>query len=141
MARERKPRDRKNRDRSRERALRVLPAKYEPGFLERMDARLAIARVIRERVATIESDMGGTETLSHARRSLARRAAWLEAVIESDEQRLAFGAPVDVGVHTQAINALSGLYSKLGLERRVRPTRTLREVMDGRAAPTAGAAA
>ena len=118
------------RDRSHERALRSLPEKYVPNFLERLDARFALARVIRERVAAIESDMGGTETLSHARRSLARRAAWLEAVIEADEQRLAFGAPIDVGVHTQAINALSGLYGKLGLERRSKPIRTLRSIMD-----------
>jgi|HubBroStandDraft_4_1064222.scaffolds.fasta_scaffold01490_2 hypothetical protein len=116
---------RKPRDRSRERALRTLPTKYEPNFLERMDARFAIARVIRERVASIESDMGGTETLSHARRSLARRAAWLEAIIESDEQRLAFGAQIDVGVHTQALNSLLGIFRHLGLDRRQKSVRRL----------------
>lgn len=125
MARERKPRVRKNRDRSSERALRTLPAKYEPDFLERLDARMAIAQTIRARVAAIESDMGGAETLSHARRSLARRAAWLEAIIESDEQRLAFGAQIDVGVHAQALNSLLGIFRHLGLDRRQKPVRRL----------------
>jgi hypothetical protein len=53
----------------------------------------------------------------------------LELVVEHAEQRLATGQEVDVGRHTQAVNALVGLYRVIGLERRQRPLRSLREVM------------
>jgi len=56
---------------------------------------------------------------------------WLEAIIEHSEQRLAAGEAIDLGGHTQAINSLLGLYRLLGTERRLRPSRTLREVMNG----------
>ena len=65
---------------------------------------------------------------------------WLEAVIEHSEQRLAAGDGIDLGGHTQAINTLIGLYRLLGLERRTRKVRTLREVMSS-PAPDGGSTA
>lgn len=112
------------------RILATIPDRYSPDFAERLDRRTSIAKAIRGRIETIETDLGGSDALSHARRSLIRRAVWLEAVIEHAEQRLAAGEGVDLGGHTQAVNTLIGLYRLLGLERRQRPTRTLREVMD-----------
>jgi hypothetical protein len=79
--------------------------------------------------SAIETDMGGREALSHARRSLVRRVVWLEAIIEHSEQKLAAGEGIDLGGHTQAINSLLGLYRLLGLERRARPVERLRDVM------------
>jgi hypothetical protein len=111
--------------------LATIPNRYTPDFAERLDKRTSIAKAIRGRIETIETDMGGAEALSHARRSLVRRVVWLEAIIEHTEQQLAAGKGIDLGGHTQAINSLLGLYRLLGLERRQRAVRTLREVMNG----------
>jgi hypothetical protein len=119
--------------------LATIPDKYSPDFADRLDGRTLIAKAIRERIEAIESDMGGADSLSHARRSLVRRVVWLEAIVEHSEQKLAAGEGIDLGGHTQAINALIGLYRLLGLERRQRPARTLREVMRGDA-PAGGPA-
>jgi hypothetical protein len=115
-----------------------IPDRYSPDFAERLDRRTTIAKAIRERIESIESDMGGADSLSHARRSLVRRAVWVEALLENQEQQLACGQSIDIGAHTQALNTLLGLYRTLGLERRQRPARTLREVMS---ADSPGAAA
>lgn len=110
--------------------MATIPDKYSPDFADRLDRRTTIARAIRGRIEEIETDLGGADGLSHARRSLVRRVVWLEAIIEHSEQRLATGEGIDLGGHTQAINSLLGLYRLLGLERRQRPVRTLREIMD-----------
>ncbi len=109
--------------------LATIPDRYSPDFAERLDKRTSIAKAIIERIGTIETDMGGAEALSHARRSLIRRTVWLEAIIEHSEQKLAAGEGIDLGGHTQAINSLLGLYRLLGLERRARPVERLRDVM------------
>lgn len=113
--------------------LATIPDKYSPGFVERLDRRTNIAKAIRGHIETIETDMGGADGLSHARRSLVRRVVWLEAIIEHSEQKLAAGEGIDLGGHTQAINSLLGLYRLLGLERRQRPAERLRDVMQAAA--------
>lgn len=111
--------------------MATIPDKYSPDFAERLDGRTSIAKAILGRIEAIETDLGGADALSHARRSLIRRVVWLEAIVEHSEQRLAGGEGIDLGGHTQAINTLIGLYRLLGLERRQRPVKTLREVMSG----------
>lgn len=111
--------------------LATIPDKYSPDFADRLDGRTTIAKAIRERIEAIETDMGGADGLSHARRSLVRRVVWLEAIIEHSEQKLAAGEGIDLGGHTQAINSLLGLYRLIGLERRARPVERLRDVMRG----------
>ncbi len=115
--------------------MATIPDKYCPGFAERLDKRTAIAKAIIERIEAIEGDLGGAESLSHARSSLVRRVVWLEAIIEHSEQKLATGEAIDLGGHTQAINSLLGLYRLIGLERRQRPVRRLQDVMAERPPP------
>jgi hypothetical protein len=124
------------RDRS-AKTMATIPDRYNPNFAERLDKRTTIAKAIRGRIETIETDLDGADALSHARRSLVRRAVWVEAVIEHDEQRLAAGEAIDLGGHTQAVNTLIGLYRLLGLDRRQRPVRSLRDVMRGDPSNTA----
>jgi hypothetical protein len=124
--------------------MATIPDKYSPDFAERLDRRTVIAKAIVGRIESIETDMGGADSLSHARRSLVRRVVWLEAIIEHSEQQLATGKAIDLGGHTQAINSLLGLYRLIGLERRLRPTETLRDLMyrddpDPQPAPDRGA--
>jgi hypothetical protein len=116
------------------RPLATIPDRFTPDFVERLDRRTAIAKAVVSRIQEIEQDAGGRESLSYARRSLIRRCVWLEATIENAEQRLAAGEGIDLGSHTQSINALLGLFRTLGLERRSKPVRSLRDIM-GSASP------
>lgn len=114
--------------------LVTLPDGYSTNWLKRIDKRTKVARAILNRIADLESDAGGTESLSHIKRSLIRRAAFIEAMCEHQELKLMAGQEVDVGALTQSTNTLLGLYRMLGLERRLKTVRSLRDVMGGVAA-------
>jgi hypothetical protein len=111
--------------------MATLPDKYEAKWLDKLDKRTKVARAVLSRIADFEVDAGGAETLSTARRSLIRHAAWLDAIVDSHELRLAGGEQLDVGAYTQALNSLLGLFRLLGLERRQRPVKGLREHLNG----------
>ena len=113
--------------------LATLPDNYSSDWLQRLDKRTKVARAVLARIAELESDAGGAESLSAARRSLIRHAAWLDAIVDSHELRLAAGEQLDVGAYTQAINTLLGLFRLLGLERKARPAKRLRDVMEAAA--------
>lgn len=113
--------------------LATLPDSYTSNWVDKLDKRTVLARAVLARIGALESDAGGAESLSAARRSLIRHAAWLDAIVESYEMKLAAGEQVDVGGFTQALNSLLGLFRLLGLERRTKRGPTLREVMQGAA--------
>src|ERR1700677_1583024 len=98
--------------------LAALPDSYSANWLPRLDKRTRVARAVLARIAEFESDAGGAEALSAARRSLLRHAAWLDALVDSHELRLASGEQIDTGAYTQALNSLLGLFRLIGLERR-----------------------
>jgi hypothetical protein len=102
---------------------------YDPNYFEKIDRRTVVGRAVTTRELAIIQDCGGADSLSYARRSLIRRAVWLEALVESFEQRIGMGEQFDLGSYTQALNSLLGLFRLLGLERRQKPVRSLREVM------------
>jgi hypothetical protein len=115
--------------------LTQLPAQYSAAWLERIDKRTKIWRALLPRIQRLEDDAGGTENLTHAKRSLVRRAAFMELLCETQEINFTAGKPCDVGAYTQALNSMQGAYKTLCcLERRARTVRTLREVMDATAA-------
>lgn len=113
------------------RLLTTLPDHYRADWVRRLDKRSKVARAVFGRIAQLEEDAGGAEALSTVRRSLIRHAAWLDAVVETHELRLAGGQKIDMGQYTQALNSLLGLYRLLGLERKARKTASLRDVMRG----------
>lgn len=110
-----------------EKLLTKIPDKYDPQFIENLDGRTTLARIIPARRSAIEADMGGADALSYARRSLVKRVVWLECVVETYEQTLAKGGECDLGAYTQAINSLLGLFRLLGLERKQKTVRRLHE--------------
>ena len=97
--------------------------------LDKLDKRTKVAKAIMQRIAALTSDAGGVDRLSHARMSLIRRAAFLEAICESHELQLAGGQEINVGAYTQSLNSLLGLYRLLGIERVARSVQSLREHM------------
>ena len=62
----------------------TLPKRYSRQWLERMDKRTRLWRAITDRITELESDAGGAEMLSHAKRSVMRRAVFLELLAESE---------------------------------------------------------
>jgi len=101
--------------------LTTVPEKFDPGFVEKMDRRFALSRVVHERIAGLEAHLGGSECLSYVERSLVRRTVWMELITETYEQRFAEGRETDIGALTQLVNALKGLYKDLGLKPVTRP--------------------
>ena len=97
-----------------------IPAKFEAGYLDRLDGRTAIASAMRARWHEMTSDLGGADRLSYAQRSLVERALWLEHWLHVQEQALADcrHGDFDAGRWTQACNSLLGILARLGLERR-----------------------
>jgi hypothetical protein len=97
-----------------------VPDRYMSGWLTALDGRLSLARELRARYSELTDDLGGADRLSYAQRSLCERALWLEYWLTQQERELASGKDFDAGKWTQACNALSGLFAKLGLQRKVR---------------------
>ncbi len=73
----------------------TLPDTYRAGWLDKLDKRTKISRAIMQRIAALTSDAGGADTLSHAKTSLVRRAAFLECICEGHEIKLAGGEEID----------------------------------------------
>ena len=112
------------------RLLASIPDRYTPDFMERLDKRTVLGRAVVDRYDAIVADLGGDEALTNIKRSLVRRFTWFEVMIEGMECRAAAGEGVDIGAWTQLTNSWLGIARMLGLERRARPARTLRQVME-----------
>jgi hypothetical protein len=108
--------------------LTALPSKFDPNFIDRMDARFALAGIVRSRRAELEAHCGGDP--SPIERRLIRRTIWLELLTEGLEQKIANGEEVDVGAITQLGNTLKGYYKDLGYKSKLRTVGgTLRDIM------------
>ena len=94
-----------------------VSAKFANGWLDGLDGRLGLARELRQRFETLTNDLGGSDSLSYAQRSLCERALWLEYWLATQEKNLAAGGEFDVGKWSQACNSLQGIFAKLGLKR------------------------
>jgi hypothetical protein len=112
-----------------EKLLTALPADYSADWLDRADKRTKVWRAATEREQALISDAGGDENLSHARRSLIRRAVFLELLAETQELKFTAGEPLDIGAYTQAFNSMLGAYRILGLERKPKTTEKLHELL------------
>lgn len=107
---------------------------YSDDWIERLDGRTRLAQAVRDRLSSLESDLGGRDLLSYQELSIAKRAIWLETLIEQREAALARGQEIDQGAHVQAINSLIGVWKSLGLKRRAREAPTVAEYLRGRSA-------
>ena len=94
-----------------------VPKRYQPGWIESMDRRRALARDMQARHREICDDLGGADCLSYLSRSLIERYLWLEYWLAEQERALADGGEFDIGKWTQAANAAHGLANRLGLQR------------------------
>lgn len=109
----------------------MLDATYEPSFLDELDGRCKVAKLIRGRFVALVSDQGGLTNLSYQRQSLCWRFLHLESWIEGQEQALAEGKKVDAARYLAALNSYVGLLARLGLERRAKPVQSLDAYLAG----------
>lgn len=91
---------------------------YKTDWLQSLDGRTAIAQELRQRQNSLCNDLGGIASLSYQQRALIDRAIFLEYHLQQQELKLATGADFDSGQWVQAANSLSGIFSKLGLQRK-----------------------
>ena len=103
--------------------MRTLPVRYGQDFAAVVDGRTRLGREVRDRLQALVIDLGGDDALSHAQRSLCRRAVWLELCIENEETRIAEGGGIDIAPHTQLVGGLLAIYKALGLKRVAREAR------------------
>jgi len=104
----------------------VSPLQANPTqWLQSLDGRTSAAQQLRVRHDALCSDLGGYAKLSYQQKALIDRAIFLEYHLQQEELKLATGADFDSGKWTQACNALSGLFSKLGLHKQVKDVTTL----------------
>ena len=105
---------------TRNRLKTTLPVRYGQDFVTLLDGRCRLSREVRERLQALTSDLGGETELSHAQRSLCRRAVWLELLIEHEESRCAEGQGIDIQPHAQLVGSLLAIFKALGLKRQAR---------------------
>ena len=100
-----------------------VPAKYEPGFLVRLDGRLEATKILNSAYDEVTADMGGMQNLSHVQLCLAERFVFLEYVMRRLENRIANNpkkSAVLLSRWIQGLNSVSGLAKTIGLERRAK---------------------
>lgn len=100
-------------------------AKYSTDWMQTLDGRTAIAQELRQRHSALCNDLGGYDVLSYQERAMIDRCIFLEYHLQQEEMKLATGAEFDSGKWVQSCNALSGLFAKLGLNKRVKEVGTL----------------
>ena len=110
-----------------------IPKRYQPGWIEQMDGRRALARDMQARHREICDDLGGADSLSYLSRSLVERFLWLEFWMAEQERALADGGEFDVGKWVQAANSAQGIAQRLGLARKAREAPSLSEYLKAKA--------
>lgn len=118
--------------------LQAPPAKFERGFLDRLDGRSSVAQIIREQWLQMTDDLGGAETLSLGQTMLIERALWMNYWLRLEEQKLAEGAAFDAGKVAAVTNTLQGVIAKLGLKRVKKDVPTLNEYLQSTGKQKAG---
>lgn len=121
-----------------------LPAKYSRAFAWDLDRRSTVVREVAADLWSLWQDLGGLEALSTQQRWLAERVVYLrrrciayESAVLANEALPAdqepHPLPMDAGTYSNHANVLMGYLRTLGLERKARNVRSLRDVMGGAA--------
>lgn len=106
----------------------VLRRDFVPAFWNEADGRSALVKEIRRRVETLKSDTGAD---SAQKRMLVERAVFIGLQLETMERTATDTGKLEVGVYTQATNALLGLLKALGLSKAVKSVGDLKAYLNG----------
>jgi hypothetical protein len=113
-----------------------LPARYQRLFAWQLDRRCKAVREVAGDLFELWQDLGGVSELSAQKRWLCERVVFLRRRCLAYEAAVLAGTepPMDAGTFSNHANVLQGYLRTLGLERRSRAARTLRDVMQQGAA-------
>lgn len=106
-----------------------LPEKFVPQFWDAVDGRFGVVKEIRRRYEVLKQDAAAE---SYQKDLLCQRAIFLGVQLETLEAVAVAEGKFDAGIYTQMVNALSGLLSKLGLERQIPKAKNLKAYMKER---------
>ena len=110
------------------RKRKKLPARYKVGFLQRLDGRCELTKVLSSAFDEVTADAGGVENLSHTKLCLIERFVFLEYVLRQWENRITLNPKKSgklLSRWVQGLNSLTGLARTIGLERRARKIESL----------------
>ncbi len=105
-----------------------IPTRFVPQFWDNVDGRCAIVKEIRRRYEELKRDTGAD---SFQKDLLVQRTVFVALQLETMETKAAETGEFDPGVYTQMVNAMSGLLSKLGLERKAKHVPNLKSYVAG----------
>jgi hypothetical protein len=113
-----------------------LPARYRRLFAWELDRRSKAVREVAADMVTLWQDLGGQEALSAQQLWLVERVVFIRRRVLAYEAAVLSGRepPFEAGVYSNLANVLVGYLRTLGLERKARTVRSLRDVMSGEAA-------
>ncbi len=97
-------------------------------LLPGVDGRSTWVRRCRDLIELHTSDLGGTEAISEAERSIIRRASVITTELEQLERRFALAgqaAAQDLDLYQRTAGNLRRLLEAVGLQRRARPVQGL----------------
>ena len=112
----------------------ALPEHFVPQFWEDSDGRVAIVRMIRERLDTLKADCGAN---SFQKVLLCQRAVFISIQLETMEVNATQTGNIETGVYTQMVNSLVGLLKSLGLERKAKHVESLQSYVQTKKRRTA----
>ena len=107
----------------------LIASTFKPKVWDQLDQRGTVARAVKDRLAELKNDHRIDST---GKEMLAERAVFIELTLQTMEVNAAETGDIDLGKYAQAVNALNGLLTKLGLEPAERKTPSLRAYVDGR---------
>jgi hypothetical protein len=99
--------------------------------LDGLDQRTKALQHVRKSIGAIEADLGGTDRLSHAERSLVQRCAILAAMATDQEAAYLTGRPIDIANYCTLVNALRRTFETVGLKRVPREIASLQDYIAG----------
>jgi hypothetical protein len=113
-----------------------LPAKYERLFAWQLDRRCKAVREVAGDLFELWQDLGGITELSAQKRWLCERVVFLRRRMLAYEAAVLGGTEpsMTAGEYSNFANVCQGHLRTLGLERRARNARSLRDVMQQGAA-------
>ncbi len=97
-------------------------------LLPGVDGRSTWVRRCRDLIELHTSDLGGTEAISEAERSIIRRASVITTELEQLERRFALAGQataLDLDLYQRCAGNLRRLLEAVGLQRRARPVQGL----------------
>ena len=114
-----------------------LPARYRRLFAWELDRRCSAVREVAGDLVELWQDLGGVESLSAQQRWLSERVVFLRRRMLAYETAVLSGTdpPMTAGEYSNFANVCQGHLRALGLERKSRTIRSLRDHLNGSAPP------